>query len=112
MADRSRFALVVCCVVLASCGSEVEDPVAEPQPLVNTPAIEEPTTVPDTKPERKKRRPKKPQGNCDPSYPDVCIPPPPPDLNCDDVVHTDFSVKGSDPHEFDSEGDGFACESA
>ena len=25
--------------------------------------------------------------NCDSSYPDACIPPHPPDLNCDDISH-------------------------
>ena len=28
----------------------------------------------------------KKQGNCDPSYPDVCIPSPPPDLDCSDIL--------------------------
>ena len=27
---------------------------------------------------------------CDPSYPDLCIPPPPPDLGCDDVSASNF----------------------
>lgn len=27
-----------------------------------------------------------PAGNCDPSYPTVCIPPPPPNLNCPDLL--------------------------
>jgi micrococcal nuclease len=49
--------------------------------------------------------------NCDPSYPDVCIAPPPPDLNCDDVPYKDIKVTGSDPHQFDREGDGVGCES-
>lgn len=49
--------------------------------------------------------------NCDPSYPDVCIAPPPPDLNCDDVPYNDIKVVGSDPHGFDREGDGVGCES-
>ena len=26
-----------------------------------------------------------PRAGCDPSYPDVCIPPPPPDLDCGDI---------------------------
>jgi hypothetical protein len=30
--------------------------------------------------------------SCDPSYPDVCIPPPPPDLDCADVSASDFIV--------------------
>ena len=49
--------------------------------------------------------------NCDPSYPDVCITPPPPDLNCDDVPYNDIKVEGDDPHGFDREGDGIGCES-
>lgn len=50
-------------------------------------------------------------GNCDPSYPDVCIPRAPPDLNCPDVSHRDFRVVGSDPHGFDRDRDGIGCES-
>jgi micrococcal nuclease len=47
---------------------------------------------------------------CDASYPDVCIPPPPPDLDCGDVVDRAFTVEGSDPHRFDADGNGIACE--
>jgi micrococcal nuclease len=39
--------------------------------------------------------------NCDPSYPDVCIASPPPDLNCDDVPYKNIKVVGDDPHGFD-----------
>jgi hypothetical protein len=49
--------------------------------------------------------------NCDPSYPDICIASPPPDLNCDDVSFKDIKVVGDDPHGFDREGDGIGCES-
>ncbi|HXF57707.1 MAG TPA: thermonuclease family protein [Actinomycetota bacterium] len=49
-------------------------------------------------------------GSCDPSYPDVCIPPPPPDLDCADVPFEDFRVEGPDPHGFDGDGDGVGCE--
>jgi hypothetical protein len=49
-------------------------------------------------------------GNCDPSYPTVCIPPPPPDLDCSQVNATNFKVVGSDPHGFDGENDGVGCE--
>jgi hypothetical protein len=49
---------------------------------------------------------------CDPSYPDVCIPPPPPDLDCgDDGVPEDFEVLSPDPHDFDRDNDGIGCES-
>ena len=52
------------------------------------------------------------QSECDPSYPDVCIPPPPPDLNCDDEgIPENFEVSGSDPHGFDGDNDGIGCES-
>ncbi len=30
--------------------------------------------------------------NCAPSYPDVCIPPPPPDLDCKDIPYRNFRV--------------------
>jgi FtsP/CotA-like multicopper oxidase with cupredoxin domain len=48
--------------------------------------------------------------DCDDSYPDVCISPPPPVLECDDIDEEDFEVQGSDPHGFDSNGDGVGCE--
>lgn len=50
-------------------------------------------------------------GKCDPSYPDVCIASPPPDLNCSDIPYKDVKVEGSDPHQSDREGDGVGCES-
>jgi hypothetical protein len=50
-------------------------------------------------------------GKCDSSYPDVCISPPPPDLNCPDVAYEDFKVLPPDPHGFDKDGNGIGCES-
>jgi micrococcal nuclease len=47
---------------------------------------------------------------CDPSYPEVCIPSPPPDLDCPDVAARRFAVVGGDPHRFDGDGDGLGCE--
>lgn len=47
---------------------------------------------------------------CDPSYPDICIPPPPPDLDCGDVRERRFRVTGADPHRFDGDRDGVGCE--
>lgn len=48
---------------------------------------------------------------CDPSYADVCIAPPPPDLDCGDVPYRSFRVEGSDhPHGFDRDGDGVGCD--
>ena len=48
---------------------------------------------------------------CDPSYPDLCIPPYPPDLDCGDVEFSNFRVIQPDPHGFDGDGDGIGCES-
>ncbi len=50
------------------------------------------------------------RAGCDPSYPDVCLPPPPPDLDCRDVPHRRFRVLPPDPHHFDGDGDGLGCE--
>ena len=41
------------------------------------------------------------ENNCDPSYPDFCIPPPPPDLDCKDIPQKRFTVLPPDPHRFD-----------
>lgn len=49
-------------------------------------------------------------GGCDPSYPTVCIPPAPPDLNCPDVGVKGFAVLPPDPHGFDGNRDGVGCE--
>ena len=50
-------------------------------------------------------------GNCDPSYPTVCIPPAPPDLDCPQIPYKRFQVLPPDPHGFDRDGDGIGCES-
>lgn len=47
---------------------------------------------------------------CEPSYPTVCIPPSPPDLDCADIPHRRFPVLPPDPHRFDGGGDGLGCE--
>ena len=47
---------------------------------------------------------------CHASYPTVCIPPPPPDLDCGKILHRRFRVVGSDPHRFDDDRDGVGCE--
>lgn len=52
-----------------------------------------------------------PRAGCDPSYPTVCIPSPPPDLDCADVLPLRaFAVVGADPHRFDADHDGVGCE--
>lgn len=51
------------------------------------------------------------RAGCDPSYPDVCIPPPPPDLDCPEIPHRRFTVQPPDRHRFDGDRDGIGCES-
>jgi hypothetical protein len=48
-------------------------------------------------------------GNCDPSYPGVCIPPSPPDLDCGDITLRRFEVLPPDPHRFDGDDNGIGC---
>lgn len=50
------------------------------------------------------------RADCDDSYPDVCIPAFPPDLDCGEISERNFTVRGPDPHGFDREGDGLGCE--
>ena len=48
---------------------------------------------------------------CHASYPDFCIPPPPPDLNCPNIRGPKpFRVRAPDPHRFDRDRDGWGCE--
>lgn len=57
--------------------------------------------------------------NCDPNYVNLCLPPPPPDLDCGDVramlraqglTVVELLPGGSDPHRLDGDGDGRGCE--
>lgn len=52
-----------------------------------------------------------PSSECDSSYPTLCIPPPPPDLDCKDIPEKNFKVFQPDPHDFDRDEDGIGCES-
>lgn len=45
-----------------------------------------------------------------PAYPGVCIPPPPPDLDCGEIPHRNFVVRAPDPHGFDGNNNGVGCE--
>lgn len=47
---------------------------------------------------------------CDRSYPTVCIPPPPPILDCSVTKERNFLVLPPDPHGLDSDKDGIGCE--
>lgn len=50
---------------------------------------------------------------CDPSYPDFCIPPRPPNLDCGSRLiagRRDFRVLPPDPHHLDGDDDGRGCD--
>jgi hypothetical protein len=51
---------------------------------------------------------------CDESYPTVCIPSPPPDLQCANIPYSNFTVDHTvsdpDPHNFDPDDDDIGCE--
>jgi micrococcal nuclease len=71
-----------------------------------------PTAVPTAAPAPQPTQPPSQGGNCDPAYPTVCIPSPPPDLDCGDIPHRRFTVLPPDPHRFDgNDNDGIGCES-
>ena len=77
-------------------------------PWPDTPPPGPPVTAPPVQPPPAQQPP---AGNCDPSYPDVCIPPSPPDLDCGDIPFRRFTVLPPDPHRFDGNNDGVGCES-
>lgn len=69
------------------------------------------TTVPGTTAKPAVPTTVAPRSGCDASYPGVCIPPAPPDLDCGEITHRRFVVRGPDPHGFDADRDGVGCES-
>ena len=79
--------------------------------LTRTPtATRTPTVVGAATPTRTPTAAPAPGTGCDPSYPDFCIPPPPPDKNCSDFPgHHNFRVLQPDPHHLDGNKDGVAC---
>jgi micrococcal nuclease len=75
-------------------------PVSEATPTNTSMPLPTATSAPQPQP-----------GDCDPAYPTVCIPSPPPDLDCGDISFRRFQVLPPDPHGFDGDHDGIGCES-
>lgn len=48
--------------------------------------------------------------DCDSSYPTICVHPPPPNLDCEDIEHREFKVIPPDKHYFDPDGNGIGCQ--
>jgi micrococcal nuclease len=88
----------------AASGAPVSAPPATPPPATAAPP---PVTEPPIQPVFSEPGP---TSGCDPSYPDVCIPPAPPDLDCPQIPDRRFTVVGADPHGFDGDHDGVGCE--
>jgi micrococcal nuclease len=85
--------------------------------LWGAPPTPQPTPVPTPPPAAPVpfAPPPAPAGNCDPSYPNNCIPVGVADLNCGDIAWRGFvvlwNVPNPDPHGFDRDADGIGCES-
>lgn len=87
-------------------------PTPKPKPVAPPPSPVEKAVETSPSPPPAPAVVESPQSNCDSSYPDsdVCIPPPPPDLNCPDISYRNFTVQQPDPHGFDRDSDGIGCE--
>jgi len=79
-------------------------PTPEPAPILEPEPIPEPTSQPTQSQQVQS------QNQCDSSYPSVCIPPYPPDLDCGEIGYSNFRVVPPDPHGFDGDRDGTGCE--
>jgi hypothetical protein len=120
----SPLLLVLLPLLLASCGSpdppSDADSLSEPIRIEPGTRSEEPAPEPSDgesaeradPPDEIEREDDDASGEeCEASYPDFCIAPPPPDLDCKDVRgKKPFRVRRPDPHNFDRDGDGRACE--
>jgi hypothetical protein len=88
------------------------EPTATPEPGTSESTTIEPTTAPEriTISPSETTPPTSNLNSCDTSYPDFCIPSPPPNLNCPDIPQKNFKVLPPDPHGFDRDRDGVGCE--
>lgn len=82
-----------------------------PRPTATATPTHTPKPTATTKPTRTPKPTATRNPGCDPAYPTVCIPSPPPDLDCSEIEHRNFTVLSPDPHNFDSDNDGIGCES-
>ena len=85
----------------------VQSPPTQSQPTQTAPEPEQ--SQPTSQPTQTQQV--QSQNQCDSSYPSVCIPPYPPDLDCGEIGFLNFKVVQPDPHRFDGDKDGIGCES-
>jgi hypothetical protein len=74
------------------------------------PLDERPSTVQEEEQLTDNKVPEEEETTCDSSYPNICIPSPPPILSCDDIEASNFEVQPPDLHHFDADNDGVGCE--
>ncbi len=95
-------------------GCRTATPVVPPPPTTTGTTTTTPPPATTTTPTTTTTPPPLPS-NCHASYPDFCIPPPPPDKDCADFSQKNFTVRhdvpSPDPHRLDGDKDGKACES-
>jgi hypothetical protein len=110
---------ILAMIPMTSTGGFDQQPMQEnmgliPEPVERTVVQgKPPESTPQQAPEQTQRQVTEPvqsQNQCDSSYPDVCIPVYPPDLDCEEIRHTNFKVLQPDPHGFDIDRDGIGCE--
>ena len=91
---------------------QVQDDIqVTPEPVVQMFPDSVLTPVPASSAEGDREMAAESENSCDESYPDVCITPYPPDLNCGEIGYSNFRVIGDDLHGFDRDNDGLGCES-
>lgn len=87
----------------------ITEPTATPTPTPLPTSTPLPGSQPPT-PTPQLSAPSTPSGQgCDPNYTGACVPPYPPDVNCDQLPKN-FTRIGSDPHDLDRDNDSIACE--
>jgi hypothetical protein len=77
--------------------------------IIRAPRLPEPTRTP--RPRRTRTPTPEQYEECDPSYPDLCLPMGVGDFNCPDIEpYTNIRVIGRDPFDLDRDHDGVGCE--
>ena len=115
--------LTATALTLAGCGSPFDQPYSDSPGLQTLEAEAGPTATATATPYRPEIKTKQAiptatplpthpslSEDCDPSYPTICLHPPPPNLDCDDIEHREFKVTPPDKHYFDPDGNGIGCE--
>jgi hypothetical protein len=106
-------------VAITTTATTVTTPSSVAEPPTSAPPVSNPIPAPPPAPRvtttapqpLKSSPPASPAAHCDAAYPTVCIPSPPPALNCSDIPYRRFTVLAPDPHGFDRDHDGVGCES-